>query len=203
MKKNNLEWHNEKRKLSELTPLPENPRKLSQKQKSDLEKSLIKFNLVEVPAINTDGQIIAGHQRIAILIALGKVKEIDVRVPNRKLTKAEVREYNVRSNKNTGEWDVELLQSQFLIDDLIDWGFDKSELDELFNHADFDSTTEEADGDSNELRTVKIILPQEIYRLWQEWIERVRRIYGAEQSESRAFEIAIVEALNIPEESLK
>ena len=52
---------------------------------------------------------------------------IDVRVPNRKLTKEEFDEYNIRSNKNTGEWDWDIL-SVFDIDMLKDVGFDEDEL---------------------------------------------------------------------------
>ena len=96
-----LKWHNEKRKVSDLIPFKKNPRKITDEQREDLKKSLDKFDLVEIPAINTDNKIIAGHQRIAIMHLLGRGKEeIDVRVPNRKLTKAEFEEYNLRSNKN-------------------------------------------------------------------------------------------------------
>ena len=67
-----LEWHNERRRISELAPMPHNPRQMTEKQVKDLTKSLEKFNLVEVPAVNTDDQIIAGHQRLKILRLLGR-----------------------------------------------------------------------------------------------------------------------------------
>jgi DNA modification methylase len=119
-----LMWHNEKRKISDLIPYDQNPRRLTDKQAKDLTKSLSKFDLVEVPAIDIDNKIIAGHQRCAILKTLGRgEEEIDVRVPNRKLTEKEFQEYNLRSNKNTGEWDCNLL-ANFDTDLLIDVGFD-------------------------------------------------------------------------------
>ena len=62
-----LEWHNEKRKLKQLIQFEKNPRYLTEKQKEDLQKSLQKFNLAELPVINTDNKICAGHQRIKIL----------------------------------------------------------------------------------------------------------------------------------------
>ena len=65
-----IEWHNETRLLSELIPYEFNPRQLTKKQYKDLTKSLKKFNLAEIPAINTDNKIIAGHQRIRILTEL-------------------------------------------------------------------------------------------------------------------------------------
>lgn len=98
-----LLWHTEKRKVKELLACPYNPRKVSEEQKQELIKSLKKFNLAEISAINTDNTILAGHQRVAVLLALGRGEEvIDVRVPNRKLRKEEADEYMVRSNRNVG-----------------------------------------------------------------------------------------------------
>ena len=99
-----LIWHTERRKIKDLVPFEGNPRTMTDKQTEDLRKSLNRFNLVEIPAIDTNNKIIAGHQRLKIMQLLGRdQKEIDVRVPNRKLTEAEFKEYNLRSNKNTGE----------------------------------------------------------------------------------------------------
>jgi len=92
-KTNKLSWHTEQRKASDLIPNSENPRKMSEKQAEELKKSLEKFNLAEIPAINTDNKIVAGHMRVATLQLLGRGDEsIDVRVPNRKLTDKEYRE---------------------------------------------------------------------------------------------------------------
>ena len=125
-----LEWHNEKRKIKDLVPYEFNPRQLSEKQYADLKKSLEKFNLAEIPAINLDQKIVCGHQRLKILAEIyGADSEIDVRVPNRKLTPKEFKELNVRSNKNTGSWDFDLLANNYDLPDLMDWGFTENELD--------------------------------------------------------------------------
>jgi len=127
-----LIWHNEKRKVSDLIPFKKNPRKITKKEQADLRKSLEKFNLVEIPAIDTDNKIIAGHQRLKIMIVLGRgEEEIDVRMPNRKLTDEEFEEYNIRSNKNTGEWDYNLL-ADFGSDFLKEIGFEEQELEKHF-----------------------------------------------------------------------
>jgi len=127
-----LKWHTEKRKIDELIPFEGNPRQMTEKQNADLKKSLEKFNLVEIPAIDTDNKIIAGHQRLRVLQASGRGKEeIDVRVPSRKLTDKEFREYNIRSNKNLGEWDFDLL-ANFEDNLLIDAGFEEQELEKEF-----------------------------------------------------------------------
>jgi len=131
--KDKLAWHNEKRKVDDLIKNPANPRRMSEKQAEELRKSLEKFNLAEVPAVNTDNRIVAGHMRVATLQLLGRGgEEIDVRVPNRPLTEKEYKEYLLRSNQNRGEFDWELLANNFEINELIGAGFDE-ELSFMFD----------------------------------------------------------------------
>ena len=128
-----LVWRTETRKVDDLVPNAKNPRSLSAKQKADLEASITKFNLVEIPAVNTDNQVLAGHQRLKIMKALGRGQdEIDVRVPDRTLTEKECEEYMLRSNKNTGSWDMEMLQA-FDTEFLLDIGFDDADLSDIWD----------------------------------------------------------------------
>jgi DNA modification methylase len=134
MKNIKLEWHNEKRKVKDLIPYEKNPRILSPKQQDDLIKSFKRFNLVELPAIDLDGRIIAGHQRVRIMILLGRSDEnIDVRMPNRKLTEEEYKEYLLRSNANVADWDYELLKS-FDVDLLLEVGFDDIDMNAIWDN---------------------------------------------------------------------
>jgi DNA modification methylase len=138
-----IEFKTEKRKISDLKGCDYNPRKLTKKQYNDLKKSISKFNYAEIAVINTDNTIVAGHQRLRILGELnGLDHEIEVRVPNRELTKEEFDEYLIRSNKNNGEWDWDILANDFEIDDLKDWGFEDSE----FGFG-FEDEEEETEGD--------------------------------------------------------
>ena len=128
-----MKWHTEQRKISDLTPHPRNPRQMMTKQVEDLTASLEKFDLVEIPAINTDGSIIAGHQRLKIMGILGRGDEmIDVRVPDKTLNQDEVDEYLIRSNKNLGEWDWDELANSFDKDSLETWGFTEEEMGNAF-----------------------------------------------------------------------
>lgn len=117
---NKINWKTEKRQLKSLVPNKRSPRKISKEQEKLLTQSLEKFNLVEIPVINIDGTIIVGHQIIKVLSLLRDNNEvIDVRVPDRKLTKEEIDEYMIGSNAIHGEWDIDLLkevdlQKQFL-----------------------------------------------------------------------------------------
>ena len=123
-----MNWHTEQRKISDLVPHPENPRQMTEKQVKDLTASLKKFNLAEIPAINTDNTILAGHQRLIIMSQLGRgEEEIDVRIPSRLLSDKEAKEYLIRSNKNTGEWDMDKLANNFDVGELKEWGFEDFE----------------------------------------------------------------------------
>jgi DNA modification methylase len=150
-------WHNEKRKVKDLIPNPKNPRKISESQTESLKKSLQKFNLCEIPVINTDNQLLAGHQRAKILQLLGRAdEEIDVRIPNRKLSKKECEEYLLTSNAVTGSWDMELLKD-FPIDTLLEVGFDDSELSEIWdNNIEIDEDNFNEDLELEKAKTTKI-----------------------------------------------
>ncbi len=154
-----LIWHTETRVINDLVPYEFNPRTLSDTQLKKLKKSLEKFNLVEIPAIDTDGKIVAGHQRLKVLQLLDRGhEEIDVRLPNRKLTKKEYEQYLITSNKVTGDWDFEALKS-FDLELLSDSGFDELELasfwDEGLEAKDEDFDPEE---ELKEIKTTDIEL---------------------------------------------
>ena len=109
-----LAWKTEQRLVKDLMISDINPRKISQEQKEALTRSLEKFNLADIPVLNTDNTIISGNQRLQILYDLGKGSdEIDVRVPNRKLSEAELKEYMLIANTHAGVFDVELLEAHF------------------------------------------------------------------------------------------
>lgn len=125
-----LAWETIKVKVKDLVLLELNPRKISEENKQKLIESLEKFNLVEIPAINTDMQIIGGNQRVTALMLVGRgEEEIDVRYPNRKLTKKEVKEYTIISNTHAGEFDFDMLDLEFS-DVIGDIGFDLDGLDD-------------------------------------------------------------------------
>ena len=90
----------EKIKISKLKAATYNPRQISTKQYNDLKKSLDKFGVVDPIIINKDYTVIGGHQRLKIC-----------------------KELNIRLNKNTGEFDMDILANEFDIDNLVDWGF--------------------------------------------------------------------------------
>lgn len=123
-----IEWHIEKRKISELKDYSKNPRTLSKDQESHLRQSLTKFGLIDKPIINTDNTIIGGHQRKRTLKKMG-IKEIEVNVPSRTLDEKEIEELNIRLNRNTGSFDYDVLANEFELENLVNWGFNMDDLD--------------------------------------------------------------------------
>lgn len=102
---------------------------MSKKAAADLLKSFKKLGYVETVVVNADNTIIAGHQRVKIMIELGWLdKEIDCRIPPRQLEQPEVDSYLLMSNKVTGEWDDDILANNFDEEFLLDNGWTKEEL---------------------------------------------------------------------------
>lgn len=163
-----LEWHTAQRKVAELVPCDFNPRQITDLEMTKLKESLEKFNLVEIPVIDLDHTLIAGHQRIAALFMLGRGEEIiDVRMPNRKLTEEEFKEYMLRSNIHNGEFDWAKIEEFFQDIDLEAIGMDMGDFDEFLkqnsvlppeDEGDFDATipekNESIEGDLFELVSV-------------------------------------------------
>jgi len=160
-----LTWRTEKRRVNDLVPFAKNPRVMNDQQLEALKRSLKKFNLVELPAINVDNKVIAGHQRLRVLQVLGRGKEeIEVRIPNRKLTKREYEQYLLTSNAVHGDWAYDLLQS-FDTELLLTVGFDETELSRIWD--DQLETENDEWNEETELKKLKrpIIKPGELYAL--------------------------------------
>lgn len=124
-----LTWKTEKRKVSQLKEYSKNPRQISKEQFQQLVTSIEKFDYVELVAVDLDNTIIAGHMRVKAMKKLKRSSEmIEVRVPSRKLTDEEFREYLIRSNLNTGSFDFELLANEWDPVDLLGYGFTEEQL---------------------------------------------------------------------------
>jgi len=129
-----LEWRTERRKVKDLIRYEKNPRTLSETQLEGLKRSLKKFNIAELPCINTDGKVVAGNQRILALSLLGRSEEeIEGRMPSRPLTEVEFRDYLLTSNRSGGSWDFEKLAAEFDLGELLTAGFDSLDLSNIYD----------------------------------------------------------------------
>lgn len=119
------------RKIADLIEAEYNPRQLTTDQRKQLTDSLARFGLVDPVIVNKHPErldiLVGGHQRCKVWAEMGHVIIPTVEV---NLTPDKERELNVRLNKNTGQFDYEMLATHFKSDDLIDWGFDANEIGE-------------------------------------------------------------------------
>ena len=125
-----IAWTTEQRKLGELREWDRNPRQLSKHDAEQIAQSIERFNLADPLVINTDNQIIGGHQRKRVMLDNGYKPSdlVDVRVPSRQLTEKEAEELSVRLNLNRADWDFDILANQFEGDELFSWGFTEWDL---------------------------------------------------------------------------
>lgn len=99
-----ISWTTVRKRVNDLAPQGVNPRSITDYQMTDLKRSLRKYNLTEIPAIDINGKILADHQRIEALQLLGRSDElIGVSYPSRKPTEQESEEYLIASNKPVRE----------------------------------------------------------------------------------------------------
>lgn len=134
--------------IDQLRPCEYNPRNLSEKQEKDLTESIKRFGLVDALIVNKNisrkNVLIGGHQRYVIAKKLG-YKEMPVVFVDLPLEKE--KELNLRLNRNTGEWNLDLLR-EFDINLLLDVGFDDNDLADIWDENleieddDFDSEKE-------------------------------------------------------------
>lgn len=132
-----ITWSITTRKVSDLIKNGYNPRKISESERRDLEKSIKEFGTV-VPVILNIGKrnntIIGGEQRVKIYADLS-IEQVECMIPSQELTEDEEKELNLRLNKNTGSWDENLLK-EFDMNMLLNVGFGDDELQNLFDDVD-------------------------------------------------------------------
>ena len=145
----------EKIEINKLKGSTYNPRQISTKQYKDLKESITKFGLVDPIIVNKCYTIIGGHQRYKICKDLD-YKDIGCIILD--LDKEQERELNIRLNKNTGEFDMDILANEFDIDELVDWGFKHIDLD-----VNIDKIVEEDNSATITIKEDDEIKAQELY----------------------------------------
>lgn len=139
--------HIKKMKLSDLKTAEYNPRvdlKPGMQEYEKLKQSILEFGFVDPPIYNIQtGNLVGGHQRVAVARELGLFNEIEVSVVNLPLNKEKA--LNVALNKISGQWDEEKLY--FLLNELDDeavslTGFDTEEVDSLLDSFNYEEDIE-------------------------------------------------------------
>lgn len=130
-----------KMKLSDLKPADYNPRielKPGMPEFEKLSRSIEEFGFIDPPIFNErTGNLIGGHQRVAVASYLGGYDEVEVSVVDLPLDKEKA--LNVALNKISGRWDEEKLAA-LLRDINLDvslTGFDEDEVEDLLATYDY------------------------------------------------------------------
>jgi hypothetical protein len=127
--KQQIQWTNEKRNLTQLIPWPRNPRQIKGAQVKRLQDSFEEFGQPEQIVIGPANELYNGHQRLKSWLSEFGDIEIDVRVSSRPLSEKEREKLTVYLHKGAvGEWDFDILGNEFELDELLEWGFEPFEL---------------------------------------------------------------------------
>lgn len=124
-----ITWTTEKRKTVDLKHFEKNPRTITPAAMAKLKDRIKKRGFHDVLKIETTNTVLSGNMRLDALIELG-IKEVNVLVPSRKLTKQESEAVVLESNRNDGMWDDNMLAT-FDTEVMLDVGFDSVEVDGL------------------------------------------------------------------------
>jgi site-specific DNA-methyltransferase (adenine-specific) len=128
-----MKWTIKEVKISDLKEYNKNPRKIKQEQLDKLTTHINEDGYHQRIIVNTDYTIIGGHQRKKALLQAGYKPSdvIEVLLPERTLQQQELDRINVRDNLDFGEFDFDILQEQFNLEELEEFGFDKEFLETL------------------------------------------------------------------------
>lgn len=110
-------------KIDDLIASDNNPRTIKKKAYEALKKSLRDFpemkQLREI-VVDEDMKILGGHQRIYALKDLGYADVTVKQVFG--LTEKQKREFMIKDNTASGEWDTDVIANQWDIEELEGWG---------------------------------------------------------------------------------
>lgn len=114
-----------KLKISDIKKFDKNPRVLKDKGYTQLERSIKKNGIVPNSIwIDNDNTVISGNQRIRVLFNLYGDIELDVMRAKSKLTKEQFDSLMIVSNVQSGEWDTDMLSSEWNTEELWDYGLE-------------------------------------------------------------------------------
>lgn len=111
--------------IKDINPNPNNPRVVKDAKFKQLVQSIKEFpEMLELRPIivNSDMIILGGNMRYKACIEAG-LKEIPI-IKADQLTEEQQREFIIRDNANSGEWDWEQLANEWDVEELSHWGLD-------------------------------------------------------------------------------
>lgn len=114
-------WVEKVKRLNDLRPFEQNPRRITKDQFEKLKASLLEDGYHARIKATRDGRVIGGHQRLRALRELG-FKEVPVLIPSRDLSDREFVRIMVRDNHNNGVFDMDMMAGMFDLEELREFG---------------------------------------------------------------------------------
>lgn len=124
-----------------------NPRLIKQDNKNKIKRNIKKYGMLQPIIVNkTTGNVVAGNQRLQILDELHKEENYKITVAEIECSAEDEVKLNIFLNNQSasGEYDTDMLHSIFEefkdIDPIKDAGFDKIDLEFMFDGIDFENS---------------------------------------------------------------
>ncbi len=129
MSKGEVQFKTYVEEIGKILPTENNPRKINRKQYDKLKKSLQEFpemkQLREI-VVDENMRILGGHQRLYALKDLGYENVTVKQVTG--LSERQKREFTIKDNASSGDWDSDILANEWDVEELEDWGVPKFNL---------------------------------------------------------------------------
>ena len=175
----------EKVSISEVKPNPNNPRIIKDDKFKKLVKSIKEFpQMLDIRPIVIDelGYILGGNMRFKACKEAGLIEIPIIRASN--LTEQQKLEFVIKDNANFGDWDWEVLQSNWDMSNVGEWGVDVFELPSDVDYSLLDGNGEDGDDVNSQVQdkaasvTKSILLPfvkeeeyKEFMKILQGWVK--------------------------------
>ena len=164
----------EKVKISQVKNNPNNPRVIKDFQFKKLVKSIKESPwMLQLRSIivNDDNIVLGGNQRLRACKEAG-LKEVYI-IKASSLTEEQQREFIVKDNLNSGEWDWHALANEFEIEDLESWGLDLPV--QIEDSEEFGTAFDLPDGDKEPFQQMTFTLADEQAEQVRNAIEDIKR----------------------------
>lgn len=185
-----------------------------EEKKQKLKNNILKNGQIEniiVRELGDKYEVVNGNHRLDVLLELKKKKVFCYNLG--KISTAQAKKIAIETNETKFENDLLKLadlfsdiSKEFSITELAEtMPFTEKELQNFLELKNFEWPDNELEDDieyGEYTKIIKIEVSKETYQLWKEWCNKCKAILGYD-SDSKCFEFAIAEAMNIPDESLK
>jgi hypothetical protein len=173
--------------IQDLKENPNNPRKIDQVKLEKLVKSILEFPemLDKRPLVIDENNIVLGGNMRLKALSIAGISEVPV-IYAVGWSDDQKRQFLIKDNLSYGEWDYDIINSEFDISELGDWGMDfPSFLTEESQSSELIQLSEQKE-DLKAFKKVHVLLsfPPESLTLISDLLEQIRKTQTIEYEQS-------------------